>query len=353
MDLELSDQQELLVKTCEDFASKEIRPKIREKEKEGVKDLRDQIYELGLFGVEFPEIFGGAGMGMIERALVLKTLSEKGDGGTAFSIFYPLFPMYAIFELSESKDILKDAISGKIKMALAKCGLAPSYIRTKPITPEEEIKVIVEDRNIRRIIFFAEEKKGIYSLYYSDEFEFGNELFRSGVLSSPAFEVKVKKSEKIAENVLSNPNWEKFLSRIKLSISAICVGICKAAADYALEYALERIAFGRPIAYHQAISFMLADMDILSDSLEISLYKSCYDFDKQKEFYEDSSTELILETLSTGRKIVSDAVQILGGHGYIKDHPVEKWMRDFEDIIHTFGSPTMYEGSIKNLQAGI
>lgn len=351
MNLELNEQQELLVKTCEDFALKEIRPKIREKEKEGVKDLRSKIYDLGLFGVEFPESFGGAGMGMLERVLVLKTLSEKGDGGTVFSIFYPLFPIYAIFELAESKDFVKDAVLGNKKMALAKCGLAPSYIRTKQIS--EEMNLVVEDKNIDSIIFFAEEGKGKYSLYYSDKFKFGKELFRSGVLSSPAFEVKIEEFKKIGSNVLANQNWGRFLSEIKLSLSAICVGICKTASDYSLEYALERVAFGRPIAYHQAISFMLADMDTLSDSLEIALYKSAYEFDKQKEFYEDSSTEVFIETLYTGRKIVSDAVQVLGGHGYIKDHPVEKWMRDFEDIIHAFGSPSLYEGSVKNLQAGI
>lgn len=351
MNLELNEQQELLRKTCEDFGSKEIRPNIRDIESKGVKELREKIYELGLFGVEFSENFGGAGMGMIERSIVLKTLSERGDGGTVFSIFYPLFSIYALAELTKSDDLLKDCIAGNKKVALAKCGLAPSFIKTRAKIDSKDIKVVVEDKDIKGILFFAERDKSKYSLCYSNDFEFEKEIFRSGVLSSPAFEVKIKSYEKLSDNVIENPNWEKFLSRVKIALSAICVGICKAASDYALTYALERIAFGRPIAYHQAISFMLSDMDMLSESLEILLFKASYDFDAKKDFFVDSATELIIETLETGRKIVSDAVQVLGGHGYIKDHPVEKWMRDFEDIIYAYGSPVLYEGSIRNLQS--
>lgn len=354
MNLELDEQQSLLKKTCEDFGEKEIRPKIREIEsKKDAKELRDKIYELGLFGIEFSEEIGGTEMGMIERALVLETLSEKGDGGTTYSIFYPLFALYALYEFTEEKELLKEGISGTKTIALGKCGLFPNTIRTKAKTDSKEIKIVIEDKNVDSIIFFAEDGKEKFSLCISDDFEIERELFRSGVFSSPAFEVKIKSFKKLTENVTEHKNWQNFLNRIKISVSAICVGICKGATDYALEYALERIAFGRPIAYHQAISFMLADMDTISNSLEITLFRTAYHFDKNSEIKDDISSELVIETLETGRKIVSDAVQILGGHGYIKDHPVEKWMRDFEDIIHAFGSPTSYEGSIKKLSLDI
>jgi alkylation response protein AidB-like acyl-CoA dehydrogenase len=60
-----------------------------------------------------------------------------------------------------------------------------------------------------------------------------------------------------------------------------------------------------------------------------------------------------LEALDVGKKVTSDAIQVLGGHGYIKDHPTEKWMRDFQDIINAFGSPAKFEGTIKNLETRI
>lgn len=351
INLELTEQQELLRKTCEDFASRDIRPAIRDIEKKGTLLLSEKIRELGLFGFEFPEELGGAGLGMTERVLVLKTMSEKGDGGTVFSIFYPLFPIYALFELTELKDIVKDALAGKRNIALAKCGLAPSYINTRARLREKEIRAVIEEKNVKEVVFFAEESEGKYCLCISDDFETEKEIFRSGLKSSPAIEVKLTRFEKISTNVTKHENWDKFLGRMKLAISSICVGICRASTNYALDYALERVAFGKPIAYHQALSFMLADMDTLTDSIELLLFKSAYDFDSGKKISSDSTTELFLETLDIGRKIVSDAVQILGGHGYIKDHPVEKWMRDFEDVINAFGSPLLYEGSIKDLCA--
>lgn len=83
--------------------------------------------------------------------------------------------------------------------------------------------------------------------------------------------MRINSYEKLADDVVGGLKWERFLGRIKIFISAIYVGICKAATDYSLGYALERVAFGKPIAYHQAISFMLADMDILSKSVELLL----------------------------------------------------------------------------------
>ncbi len=348
MDFSLNEQQEMMVKTSEDFASKEIRPKIREIEKLGVKELREKVYDLGLFGVEFPEDCGGAGLGTIERGLILEKFAEKGDGGATYSIFYPLLSIYISYELVEDKKLTSELIQGAKKIALAKCGLYPDVIKSVG----KDSRLVIEDKYSKFVFFFAQDGDD-YSLYITDNFEIVRELFRSGLLSSPANEIVVKSSEKLVENVTRHKNWINFLARVKIFLSAICVGICKGVSDYALEYALDRVAFERPIAYHQAISFMLADMDTLSQSLEVLLYKAAYSFDKKKENYEDTVTELFIETSETGRKIVADAVQILGGHGYIKDHPTEKWMRDFVEIINAFGSPIYYEGTIKNLESWI
>ncbi|GBD03157.1 Acyl-CoA dehydrogenase [bacterium HR19] len=353
-DFSLNEQQDLLVKTVEEFARKEIREKIRDFEEKGVDELRKKVFEIGLSGVEFPEEFGGAGMGMLERALVLKTMAEKGDGGTTYSVFSFLPPLYALYELSDTektKEIIKKALQGKERIALAKSGIYQDSVTTRAKIDKNLTTLVVEEENPSIIVFFGEEN-GKISLYISRKFKRGKKLFRSGVFSSPAYEFNIEEYDKVAENFVRTEKWARFIARVHIMLSAICAGIAKCASDYALEYALERVAFGRPIAYHQAISFMLADMDTTSDALEILLLKSAWDFDKSKEYWQDSTTELILESLDIGKKVTSDAVQVLGGHGYIKDHPVEKWMRDFEDIINAFGSPIRFEGTIKNLQTG-
>jgi alkylation response protein AidB-like acyl-CoA dehydrogenase len=353
IDFSLNENQELLIKTVEDFAKKEIREKIREIEEKGANELRKKVFELGLGGIEFPENVGGAGMGMLERVLVLKTMSEKGDGGTTYSIFSFLPALYAVFELTQNQDLVKDGIEGKTKITLAKTGIYYDGVQTKAKMKEQDkIVLVIEEEKPQIILFFAEDKSGLY-LCSSSEFEIKRKIFRSGLLSSPAYEVEIKSFEKISDVQTQYQNWRRFVARIQIFLSSIVAGISKCAADYALEYALERVAFERPIAYHQAISFMLADMDILSTSLEQILFKACWEFDNQKENFDDSATELFLEALDVGKKVTSDAVQVLGGHGYIKDHPTEKWMRDFQDIINAFGSPARFEGTIKNLETRI
>lgn len=351
IDLSLKEDQEMLLRTIEDFAKKEIKERIREIERDGADDIRKKIFELGIGGVEFPEKIGGAGMGMLERALILKTMAENGDGGATYSAFSFLPAAYVLYDIAEDEKLAGEIISGKKKVALAKAGFYPDSVSTKA-EAKEGAKVIVEEKEPEIIVFFAKDGNG-FSLCISDNFQKERELFRSGVLSSPASEYVVLRFEKLREGVERSQNWGRFLARLKLFSSSICIGICKVASDYALQYALDRITFGRPIAYHQAISFMLADLDTFSSALELMLSKAGWEFDSGKETYEDMTTELLLETLELGKKITSDALQILGGHGYIQDHPVEKWMRDFEDIINAFGSPARYEGTIKNLETGI
>ena len=111
------------------------------------------------------------------------------------------------------------------------------------------------------------------------------------------------------------------------SVAAQAIGIARAAYEYALDYATERVQFGKPIVQHQAIAFMLADMATEIDAARLLTWRAAW-LGKQRRF---QHAEGSMAKLKAGRVAVSAterAMQVLGGYGYVKDHPVERWHRD-------------------------
>jgi acyl-CoA dehydrogenase len=113
----------------------------------------------------------------------------------------------------------------------------------------------------------------------------------------------------------------------KLATGAIAVGCARASLEYASVYATERETFGKPIGAFQGVSFKIADMAILVDSARLAMWRAAWKLDKGEATVHDIA-EANGQALATAIHCGDDGVQILGGHGYIKDHPVEKWFRD-------------------------
>jgi len=122
-------------------------------------------------------------------------------------------------------------------------------------------------------------------------------------------------------------NYQRLLNLSRVSWAAMATGVCNATKDYAVNYAKERVQFGEPIAGRQAIAFMLSDMAIETDAMRFLAWKAAWLSDKQ----EDCTRDAYLAKLYAGKyasTITDKGVQILGGHGYIREHPVELWFRN-------------------------
>ncbi|OGP73047.1 MAG: acyl-CoA dehydrogenase [Deltaproteobacteria bacterium RBG_16_50_11] len=120
----------------------------------------------------------------------------------------------------------------------------------------------------------------------------------------------------------------KSLHRSRLAIGAQAVGLAQAAFDYAVQYASERIQFKKPIAHFQAIQFMMADMATQIEAARTLVYQTAARIDAQMEETEALSSMAKCYATDMAMKVTTDAVQILGGYGYMKDYPVERMMRD-------------------------
>lgn len=111
-------------------------------------------------------------------------------------------------------------------------------------------------------------------------------------------------------------------------VGAQALGIARAAYEYSLDYAKERKAFGRAIIENQSIAFKLADMKISIDAARLLVWRACWMGHNGKQFTsgEGSMSKLVAGEVAV--KVTDEAIQILGGAGYVKDHPVEQWHRD-------------------------
>ena len=117
------------------------------------------------------------------------------------------------------------------------------------------------------------------------------------------------------------------MSQSRVAMAAMGVGVAHAAFDYARDYAKERKAFGVPIATKQAIAFMLADMAIEIDAARLLVWEAAWHLDRGEDALGRAISPATMSRPSA-LKVADNAVQVLGGHGYIREHPVEMWLRN-------------------------
>jgi alkylation response protein AidB-like acyl-CoA dehydrogenase len=117
------------------------------------------------------------------------------------------------------------------------------------------------------------------------------------------------------------------VQRARIAWCALAVGAAQAVLDYVIPYVNGRVAFGEPISNRQAVAFAVSDIGIESEGMRLATYRAASRVDQGKDFAREAALARRL-CASKAMKIGSDGVQLLGGHGYVKEHPVERWYRD-------------------------
>ena len=134
-------------------------------------------------------------------------------------------------------------------------------------------------------------------------------------------------------------------------MAALLVGAARGAHRYAMRYAMERTAFGRPIAHHQALAFLIADLAIAVDVARLAVWRAAAALDRGEPAEWEAASALV-EAAEQALFVGPNAVQILGGHGFMKDHPVEKWMRDIRTLAALAGGRDAAEAATAALAPG-
>jgi alkylation response protein AidB-like acyl-CoA dehydrogenase len=159
-----------------------------------------------------------------------------------------------------------------------------------------------------------------------------------GFKEDPAMGLKAAETVKMRlENVAAEKlgdddfDYQAFLDLGALSWAGLAVGACQAVLDYTANYANERIAFGEPISHRQSVAFMIADMAIEIDAMRMLLWNAAALAEAGKPFHREAYLARLLAA-EKSMKIGNDGVQLLGGHGFTKEHPVERWYRDLRSV---------------------
>lgn len=117
------------------------------------------------------------------------------------------------------------------------------------------------------------------------------------------------------------------IDRARVAWGAMAVGASQAVLDYVVPYCNDRVAFGEPISHRQAVAFMIADIAIELEAMRLMVYRAAARAEQGKDFTREAAL-VRTQCAAKAMKIGTDGVQLLGGHGFVKDHPVERWYRD-------------------------
>jgi alkylation response protein AidB-like acyl-CoA dehydrogenase len=336
-DLQPTDEQKQLRDTLHDFSSEVLRPSARECEsaRKTSDDISRQAHEIGVTA-PLDEDLGGAGLfDTVTHCMVAEELAW-GDPGIAFSLIgsglaaaviglagsdaqkkarLPLFsedtPAATFVALGEKiaagdLESLETTIDGD-KVSGTKYGVLNA--------PDAALGVVVGRSNDGLAAVIVDEASGIEVLKTEDK------------LGLEAAQTSVVRFDAAGDGLKSGPELTHALLRVKLMTGAIALGCARASLEYASQYAIEREAFGKPIGAFQGISFKIADMAIEVDAARLTVWRAAWKIDRGEGTLSDVA-EANGQALAAAVRCGDDGVQVLGGHGYIRDHPVEKWFRD-------------------------
>jgi len=350
----LTDEQKALRGLTREFAEREIRPKAAEYDERSTHpaDIIEKAHELGLMNPHIPQEYGGFGLGTIEGVLIGEELSW-GCSGIAVSIIANSLgaaPVIIAGTDEQKAKLLPALIEEPILCSFAltepNAGSDVSGIQTTAVRHGDEYVIngskmfITNAGHARWVVVFASTDKskghrGLSAFVVPTDPEgvvLEKHLDKMGQratdTSALAFQdVKVSVGNRLGEEGDGFKIAMKTLDHTRPGTAAGAVGVAQAAYDYAVEYAKERVQFGQPIAMNQGVNFLIADMATEIEAARLLSWQAAWLLDEGKRGTLQSSFAKRFAA-DTAMKVTTDAVQIFGGYGYMKEYPVEKLMRD-------------------------
>jgi alkylation response protein AidB-like acyl-CoA dehydrogenase len=356
MDFALSAEQTQIRDMVSEFVDEEIKPKAAEIDEtdEFPADLVDEMAELGLMGMPFPEEYGGAGLDYHSYAIGLEEISRGSGGlGTVVAAHTSLAGnmLYEFGDESQKETYLTPLNTGEDvgAFALSEAGAGsdvPAMETTADRDGDEYLvnggKLWISNGSVAdTVVLFAKTdpdagNKGISSFVVRPEEDDGFVVegteHKLGDKGCPTAELRFDDMRIPADRRLGDEG-DGFVQALKtlnggrITIAARSVGIARAALDDALAYADDREQFDQPIGEFQAIKHKLADMDTKLQAAKLLMHKAA-DRKMRGEDYIKEAAQAKLYASEISREVANEAIQIHGGYGYTADFPVERYYRD-------------------------
>ncbi|HSD81313.1 MAG TPA: acyl-CoA dehydrogenase family protein [Solirubrobacteraceae bacterium] len=353
VDFTLTDEQKNLRELAHDFAEKEIRPVAWEYDKDGTwpQEVIEKAHEVGLMNTHVPEEYGGAGLSYLDGCLIEEELSW-GCSGIQTSLGANGLAGAPV--LIGGSDAVKNEFFGELvespKLAsfcLTEPGAGSdvSSMRTRAVRKGDKYVItgqkcfITNGQHADWYTVYAKTDpdaghRGIsaFLVRRDDTIVIDKKEDKMGQRASNTATVTFNETEVDAAYMLGEENKGfklamMTLDRTRPGVAAMATGIARAAMEFAIDYSKERVQFGVPIAMHQAIQFMIADMATKVHLARLATWNSAVLLDQGRRNTVESSHAKRFAA-DTAMEVATDAVQVYGGYGFIKEYPVEKLMRD-------------------------
>jgi len=355
MDFRLNDEQEMIRSAVRELAVNDIEPIAKEIDAEcrhPVETIK-KLAEMGIMGMMVPEEYGGSGSDTISYAIAVEEISRVcGSTGIIVSVNNSLacYPIEKFGTDEQKKKFLTPLASG---VKLGAFGLTEPSAGTdagsqRTVARKEDGHYIINGSKIFitngpvadiLVIFAMTDKsqgmRGITAFIIEKGmpgFSIGTKEDKLGIRGSQTGELVFQDLRVPEENRL----WDEgrgfsiamqTLDCGRIGVAAQALGIAQGALDRSVQYAKERVQFGKPIGKFQAISFMLADMETRVQAARYLVYSAAFAKDHQKKYSKEAAMAK-LYAAETAMEITTKAIQIHGGYGYTKDYPVERYFRD-------------------------
>lgn len=351
----LSEEHEMIRKMVRDFAKNEVEPTAAERDEEERFDrsIFDQMGELGLCGIPWPEEYGGIGGDYLGYVIAVEELSRVcASVGVTLSAHTSLagWPIFKFGNEEQKQKFLRPMAEGKKIGAygLTEPGSGSDAGNMKTTAKKDGDHYIINGSKIfitnagdaEIYVVFARTdidagSRGVSAFIVekgTPGFSFGKKEKKLGIRSSPTLEIIFEDCRVPAENLLGKEGEGFKIAMMTLDggrngIAAQAVGIAQGALDASVKYAKERKQFGKPIGVNQGIGFKLADMATKVEAARLLTYQAAWRESEGLPYGKESAMSKLFAG-DIAMEVTTDAVQVFGGYGYTKDYPVERYMRD-------------------------
>lgn len=358
MDFRLTEMQADIANLARDFAEKRLVPTVKERDEKETFDraILDEMGQLGLLGIPWPEEDGGVGADFLSLAVACEEIAKVDPSiALSFEVHTMLcsWPIWKFGTPAQKAKYLKPLAEGT---KLGAFGLTEPNAGTDALNgsttavKNEDGSYTLNGSKVFNtnggeaevtVVFAATDKtkgaKGMSAFIVekgTEGFTYGKEEVKMGIRASVQRELVFQNVRIPAENLLGKEGDGFKIAMMTLDggrvgVGAQALGIAEGAYNEAVKYAKERVQFGKPIATKQAIAFMLADMKVKIETARLAVYKAAWQMgqgDGKSYSMEASIAKKYASDIAM--EVTTDAVQVFGGYGFTREYPVERYMRD-------------------------
>jgi len=363
MSYDLTEEQEMLKETVARIAKEQIAPGAAERDEkaEFPWDMVELLRENALFGADYPEKFGGSEMGLFSLCLIIEEIAKVCASTSVVLLVHELgaMPIMLAGNDEQKERYFPKLATGEHLIAFGltepNAGSDVSGLKTKALKDGDDYvingtKTFISHADVADVVCIAARTdpsvagpKGT-GIFIVDKgtpgFSIGKHEDKMGIRGSSTVEIIMEDVRVPAANILGGealgfPILMKTLDLTRIPVAAQAVGIAQGALDYAVNYTKERTQFGKPIFSFQGLQWMMADMTTQVEAARQLTYKAASVFEKFPKNLDRLPKEAVRQSAmaklfagETAMKVTTDAVQLLGGYGYVKEYPVERMMRD-------------------------